>query len=116
MAYGVPSNFSGSPIRIIGSQILNKLGDTFLNKPKGIYISNFRCISKTTYKKLINNKSKHFWLDHLVFKNTKSIDSIVLTKNPRQLGKTNYSYIKLLNFIFNIFYSIIYNNIKILQK
>jgi len=84
-------------LRIIGSKINNLFVTLLFNKPLNLYLTSFRCITHKVKEEIIKNKAPSVYLDGLILSITRNISKISVIHNDRKFGKSNYSFIKLLN-------------------
>jgi undecaprenyl-phosphate 4-deoxy-4-formamido-L-arabinose transferase len=89
--------------RNLGSQFTNWCADTLLDKPKGIYLSSFRCISAFTAKAVLNHTGPFPYIDGLIMQVTQNIGSLTVKHLPRAGGKSNYTLARLLRLFLSMF-------------
>jgi len=86
-----------------GSQFTNWCADILLDKPKGIYLSSFRCISAFTAKTLLDHTGPFPYIDGLIMQVTQNIGSLPVEHLPRAGGKSNYTLSRLLRLFMSMF-------------
>ena len=74
-----------------GSWINSKVASTFIDKPKGLYISPFKIIKKKIVEEILNYKSPFTYIDGIIFSLTKNISQIDIKHFDRSEGKSNYN-------------------------
>jgi len=79
-----------------GSQFTNWCADVLLDKPKGIYLSSFRCLNAFTAKTLLNHTGPFPYIDGLIMQVTQNIGSLPVQHLPRANGHSNYTLSRLL--------------------
>lgn len=89
--------------RNIGSQFTNWCADLLLDKPKGIYLSSFRCMNAFTAKTLLNHTGPFPYIDGLIMQVTHNIGSLPVIHLPRSGGKSNYTLSRLLRLFMSMF-------------
>jgi len=94
-----------SPWRNFGSRVANWWADRVLEKPKGLYLSTFRCMSAFTVKQVIEHTGPFPYIDGLILQVTQSIGTLEMEHLPRAAGQSNYTFRRLLR----LFSSIILN-------
>ncbi len=77
--------------RNIGSQFANRFADIVLDKPKGLYLSSFRCMSALTVQSVTRYVGPYPYIDGLIMQVTQKIDSIEVLHLPRRQGHSNYT-------------------------
>jgi undecaprenyl-phosphate 4-deoxy-4-formamido-L-arabinose transferase len=77
--------------RNIGSRFANKVADLLLDKPKGLYLSSFRCMSALAVRQVTNYRGPYPYVDGLLMQVTQRLDSIEVKHLPRAEGRSNYT-------------------------
>jgi undecaprenyl-phosphate 4-deoxy-4-formamido-L-arabinose transferase len=77
--------------RNIGSRFANRVADWLMDKPKGLYLSSFRCISRLVVQSVIKYTGPYPYIDGLIIQATNRIDSIQVRHEARTEGRSNYS-------------------------
>ena len=88
--------------RNLMSKINDLTANYILNKPKGLYLSSFKAINKKTVKKITNYNGPFPYIDGLIISLTSNIGSIETQHDERRMGKSGYSFIKLLKLYGNM--------------
>jgi undecaprenyl-phosphate 4-deoxy-4-formamido-L-arabinose transferase len=88
--------------RNIGSKFANKVADYLLDKPKGLYLSSFRCMSALVVRSVIRYQGPYPYVDGLVMQVTQRIDSIAVRHLPRADGRSNYTLVRLVRLWLNL--------------
>jgi undecaprenyl-phosphate 4-deoxy-4-formamido-L-arabinose transferase len=91
VVYGHYDTKRHSAFRNFGSWFTNRMTDWALDKPQGFYLSSFRCVSAFTARQVINYSGPYPYIDGLLLQVTQSIDSIVVSHEARQLGRSGYT-------------------------
>lgn len=89
--------------RNIGSKFNDKLSTWLLEKPKDLYLSSFKVISKDIVKEIVKYKGPTPYIDGLILRSTNNISSIYVAHDKRQEGKSNYTIKKLVSLWLNMF-------------
>jgi glycosyltransferase involved in cell wall biosynthesis len=79
-----------------GSTITNRLTDWALDKPRGLYLSSFRCVSAFAARSVAANNGPFPYLDGLLLQVTQRIGSLPVQHRSRQVGRSGYTLRKLL--------------------
>jgi undecaprenyl-phosphate 4-deoxy-4-formamido-L-arabinose transferase len=77
--------------RNLGSRFANKVADWLLDKPKGLYLSSFRCMSAFVVEQVAKYRGPYPYVDGLVMQVTQRIASIEVAHYPRAVGRSNYT-------------------------
>lgn len=80
-----------SLFRNLGSRLANLTADLVLDKPKGLYLSSFRCIRGDIARTLAAYDGPYPYVDGLVFQYTKRVEGIEVAHLPRKVGGSNYT-------------------------
>ena len=78
--------------RNLGSRFANKVADWLLDKPKGLYLSSFRCMSALVVRAVTRYRGPYPYVDGLIMQVTQRIDSIEVRHLPRGEGRSNYNF------------------------
>ena len=84
------------------SKINDLTANYILNKPKGLYLSSFKTISRKIVNKISNYNGPFPYIDGLIISLTSNISSIETQHDERKTGKSGYSFIKLLKLYGNM--------------
>ena len=88
--------------RNLGSQFANKVADILLDKPKGLYLSSFRCMSAMVVRAVTRYTGPYPYVDGLIMQVTRRIDSIEVLHLPRAEGRSNYTLTRLVRLWLNL--------------
>ena len=88
--------------RNLGSRFANKVADVLLDKPKGLYLSSFRCMSALVVSEVTRYTGPYPYVDGLVMQVTRRIDSIEVRHLPRMNGQSNYTLTRLVRLWLNL--------------
>ena len=72
--------------RNLGSRFANAVADRLLDKPKGLYLSSFRCMSALVVRSVTRYHGPYPYVDGLIMQVTQRIDSIEVRHLPRARG------------------------------
>ena len=82
--------------RNLGSRFANRVADFVLDKPKGLYLSSFRCLSAFVVREIIRYQGPFPYIDGLILQVTHDIDRLLVRHLPRAVGRSNYTLRRLL--------------------
>jgi glycosyltransferase involved in cell wall biosynthesis len=77
--------------RNLGSRFTNRIADFVLEKPRGLYLSSFRCISAFVVREIIRYKGPFPYIDGLIMQVTHDVDRLMVRHLPRAIGRSNYT-------------------------
>ncbi len=82
--------------RNAGSWLTNRVTDFALDKPRGFYLSSFRCVKAFIAHQAAAYAGPYPYIDGLLLQVTQRIDSIVVSHEPRRVGASGYTLRRLL--------------------
>ena len=88
--------------RNLGSRFANAVADRLLEKPKGLYLSSFRCMSAMVVHAVTRYQGPYPYVDGLIMQVTQRIDSIEVSHLPRIEGRSNYNLRRLIRLWLNL--------------
>ncbi len=88
--------------RNLGSRFANAVADLLLEKPKGLYLSSFRCMSALVMRAVTRYQGPYPYVDGLIMQVTQRIDSIEVSHLPRIEGRSNYNLRRLIRLWLNL--------------
>jgi len=88
--------------RNIGSRFANAVADRLLDKPRGLYLSSFRCMSALVVQAVTRYSGPYPYVDGLIMQVTQRIDSIEVRHLPRIEGRSNYNLRRLVRLWLNL--------------
>ncbi|MDP1853326.1 MAG: glycosyltransferase family 2 protein, partial [Candidatus Omnitrophota bacterium] len=75
-----------------GSRFTNWCADRLIDKPPGLYLSSFRCLSAFVRERIVASYEGPFpYVDGLVFQVTQNVGRLEVHHLPRNEGKSNYT-------------------------
>jgi undecaprenyl-phosphate 4-deoxy-4-formamido-L-arabinose transferase len=88
--------------RNLGSRFANKVADWLLDKPRGLYLSSFRCMSPLVVRAVSRYRGPYPYVDGLIMQVTQRIDSIEVRHLPRAAGRSSYNFRRLVRLWLNL--------------
>ena len=76
--------------RNIGSRFTNWCVEKTIDKPKGLYLASFRCMSRLVVQSILSYTGPFPYIDGLIIQTTDRIGSLQVEHLPRNKGKSNY--------------------------
>ena len=89
--------------RNLGSRFTNWVAGFVLDKPKGFYLSSFRCISGFVAREITRYEGPFPYVDGLILQVTQNIDRLRVRHLPRAVGRSNYTLRRLLRLWLSMF-------------
>lgn len=89
--------------RNLGSRFTNWCADHLLDKPKGLYLSSFRCMSAFTARAILDHNGPFPYIDGLIMQITQNIGSLQVSHLPRAEGRSNYTLRRLVRLFLSMF-------------
>jgi undecaprenyl-phosphate 4-deoxy-4-formamido-L-arabinose transferase len=89
--------------RNLGSRFTNRVADFVLDKPGGLYLSSFRCVSAFVVREITRYEGPFPYVDGLILQVTNDIDKLLVRHLPRAIGRSNYTMRRLLRLWMNMF-------------
>jgi undecaprenyl-phosphate 4-deoxy-4-formamido-L-arabinose transferase len=91
VVYGHYADKKHTAFRNFGSWFTNRMTDWALDKPRGFYLSSFRCVSAFAAKQVIDYAGPYPYIDGLLLQVTQRIGSIDVRHDPRRAGQSTYT-------------------------
>lgn len=88
--------------RNLGSRFANEVADQLLDKPRGLYLSSFRCMSALVVREVAKYTGPYPYIDGLIMQVTQRIDSIEVMHLARMEGRSNYTLRRLVRLWLNL--------------
>ena len=85
-----------------GSRAANSAADWLLDKPRGLYLSSFRCMSALVVRAVTLYEGPYPYVDGLALQATTRISTILVQHLPRAEGRSNYTLRRLLRLWLNL--------------
>ena len=89
--------------RNFGSWLTNRVADVLLDKPKGLYLSSFRCMSAFVVKEICNYDGPFVYVDGLILQVTQNIGRVQVAHAAREAGRSGYTLMKLVKLWLSMF-------------
>jgi glycosyltransferase involved in cell wall biosynthesis len=74
-----------------GSRLTGWMTDWALDKPRGFYLSSFRCVTAFVARAVAENRGPFPYIDGLLLQVTQRIGSLPVAHRPRQAGQSGYT-------------------------
>ncbi len=89
--------------RNLGSRFTNRVADWLLDKPKGLYLSSFRCMTGFVAAAITDYDGPFPYVDGLIMQVTQNIGTLEVEHLPRMIGRSNYTMRRLVRLWINLF-------------
>lgn len=89
--------------RNLASRFANWVADFVLDKPGGLYLSSFRCMSAFVVREITRYEGPFPYVDGLILQVTQDIDRLLVRHLPRAAGRSNYTLRRLLRLWMSMF-------------
>lgn len=89
--------------RNVGSKFNDLVANLMLDKPKGLYLSSFKCLSRFVVQEIIKYKGPFPYIDGLALRCTRNIGKIEVSHEERKHGRSGYTFRKLVRLWLNMF-------------
>jgi glycosyltransferase involved in cell wall biosynthesis len=94
--YGHYGRKEHSFFRNFGSWLTNRITDWVLDKPKGFYLSSFRCVSAFVAREVALHEGPYPYIDGLILQVTQNIGALEVRHAERTAGRSGYTLRRLL--------------------
>ena len=90
-AFGQYADKRHAPWRNWGSRLTNRVTDLILDKPKGFYLSSFRCVRGNVARQITGNTGPYPYIDGLILQVTQRIGGLAVSHSDRMAGESGYT-------------------------
>ncbi len=90
-------------IKNSGSRVNGKVAELLVAKPKGIYLSPFKIINKSTVNEIAKFAGPYPYIDGIILTITQNLSQIKVEHQPRLSGKSNYTFSKSFSVFMKLF-------------
>jgi undecaprenyl-phosphate 4-deoxy-4-formamido-L-arabinose transferase len=96
VVYGHYAQKEHSLFRNLGSWFTNRITDWVLDKPRGFYLSSFRCVSAFVAREVAAHEGPYPYIDGLILQVTQSVGALEVRHAERAAGQSGYTLRRLL--------------------
>ncbi|MDQ6809153.1 MAG: glycosyltransferase family 2 protein, partial [Verrucomicrobiota bacterium] len=82
--------------RNLGSAFTNFIADYVVEKPRGLYLSSFRCLTRLVADEVAKSRNPYPYIDGLIFQVTQNVGTVVVQHAERDAGESGYTMRKLI--------------------
>lgn len=105
VVFGKYPTVKQSSFRKLGSRLNDKMSEVLLDKPKEIVGNSFYAMRGFIAKEMVNYKNSYPYIGGLIFRATRNIANVDVEQRERIVGKSGYSFMKLIMLWLNGFTS-----------
>ena len=88
-----------------GSAFTNAVAGWLLDKPRGLYLSSFRCLSRFIVDEIVRYEGPYPYIDGLILQCTRAVTSVEVAHRAREQGRSGYNLRRLVRLWLNMFTS-----------
>lgn len=82
--------------RNLGSRINDRMANIFLGKPRDLYLSSFKAVTRFLIHEIIRHTGPDPYIDGIILRSTRNIGRVVVTHDRRTVGRSGYTIGKLI--------------------
>lgn len=82
--------------RNLGSRLTNLIADYVVEKPRRLYLSSFRCLTRLVADEVAKSRTPYPYIDGLIFQVTQNVGAVPVRHVGREQGKSGYTLRKLI--------------------
>ena len=82
--------------RNFGSKLTNLIADYVVEKPRKLYLSSFRCLTRLVADEVAKSRTPYPYIDGLIFQITQNAGAVPVRHVGREQGKSGYTFRKLI--------------------
>ncbi len=82
-------------IRNMASRLNNRIADFMLDKPSGLYLSSFKCLSRFVVQEIIKYRGPFPYIDGLALRCSGNIGKVEVRHSEREIGQSGYTFKKM---------------------
>ncbi len=90
-------------LRNLGSSFNNLVATILIGKPRDLYLSSFKAITRFVIDELVKYNGPYPYIDGLIFRVTRNYATVLVEHHPREAGTSGYSVRKLISLWLNMF-------------
>lgn len=90
-------------IKVIGSGFNGKMAEVLISKPKHIYLSPFKIITKSVVNEIVKFAGPYPYIDGIILTITQNLTQVEVEHQSRFSGKSNYTFFKSVSVFMKMF-------------
>ncbi|MBI4665163.1 MAG: glycosyltransferase family 2 protein [Nitrospinae bacterium] len=91
--------------RNLGSRFNDAVANYMLDKPKDLYLSSFKCLSRMAVREIISYKGPFPYIDGIALNITRNIGVVMARHEERASGESGYTFKKLVRLWLSLFFN-----------
>jgi undecaprenyl-phosphate 4-deoxy-4-formamido-L-arabinose transferase len=95
VVFGIYDRKEHSWWRNAGSRLTNLIADFVVEKPRGLYLCSFRCLSRFVVDEIVKSRTPYPYIDGLIFQVTQNVGTARVRHVERAQGTSGYNFRKL---------------------
>ena len=95
VVFGVYEHKEHAWWRNVGSRLTNLIADFVVDKPRGLYLCSFRCLSRFVADEVAKSRTPYPYIDGLIFQVTQNVGTVRVRHVERAQGTSGYNFHKL---------------------
>jgi glycosyltransferase involved in cell wall biosynthesis len=103
VVYGEYEKKRHSWFRNLGSRFNDRVASLLLGKPRDLYLSSFKCMSRFMINEVVKYKGPFVYIDGLILRVTRNIGKVTVRHDQRKDGTSGYTLRKLISLWLNMF-------------
>lgn len=103
VVYSCYSEKKHNYFRNLGSRFNCAVATVMLKKPKNLYLSSFKCVSRFLVDEIVKYDGPYPYVDGLIFRITDRYGVVEVLHDKREAGKSGYTFVKLVRLWMNMF-------------
>jgi len=92
-------------LRNMGSKLVQWIAGKIFNKPSGLVTSNFRITKSDIIREVVSYKLANPYISGLILRETNNCVNVKTLHEERKVGKSNYTFGKLLKLVFSLLFN-----------
>ncbi len=103
VCYANFTSLKQTTVKNIGSSTNGKMAEMLVSKPKGIYLSPFKIINKSTVTEIAKFAGPYPYIDGIILSITQNLCQVNVEHQARHSGKSNYTFSKSVSVFMKLF-------------
>lgn len=103
VCYANFNSLKQTAVKNIGSSTNGRMAELLVSKPKGIYLSPFKIINKSTVAEIAKFAGPYPYIDGIILTITQNLSQVAVEHQTRFSGKSNYTFSKSVSVFMKLF-------------
>lgn len=105
VVFGRPEAKQHAGYRRLGSKMISAINRRVFHQPPDLVVSNFRILRRDVVDRIVAHRTSHPYVTGQALMHSGDRADVVVRHDPRPVGKSNYSLIRILRLVFTILFS-----------